>query len=218
MRQNRIMTILAIAGVSFSALALTAPAQAAPAADEAELQYVLDLNDRYLGASAEEIAARLSEDDMALLRHYGQAADVAITTTVEQVDPTDPSVAAAAAELGQSAELACYNARATHTGRSAAQIDLYRIWTTGGWCVSGTVTSASVLDSGAQTLFLGWSHLGKKQQDAGVVSGQGRSYTQHHLQYWLGTPQPTQNVYPCARVRGNALGGAYTDNLCGIYA
>lgn len=200
-----------------SAFVVATPADAiTPSPDEGA--YVLALEARMDDASDEQIAD-LSARDLALLRKYAVPVTESSTTRIEQVASTDPHVASLAAATGSAASALCYTATSSRTAKGALGNDLYKSWHVGRWCRSATtVTSASRAEQGWQTFWLGWSGKGLIGGSAGVVSNQGRSYSQHAFQYQLGTPSPTQYTQPCTRIRGTATPGYFADYVCGLYS
>jgi hypothetical protein len=206
------------AAVAFAALgAVPAVADVIPdAADEAG--HVLALEARLEGASQTELA-RLSARDLELLNKYAKPVSETRISTLHRVDASDPSVAALATATGSAATALCYTATSSRTAKGIAGNDLYRSWHVGKWCRSATtVISASRVEQGWQTYWLGWSGKGLIGGAAGVVSNQGRSYSQHSFQYQLGSPYPTQYTQPCTRIRGTATPGYYADFVCGLYS
>jgi hypothetical protein len=180
--------------------------------------YAVALEARLHGASQAELT-RLSADDLALLIKYAKPVSEIRISTLQRVDASDPSVAALAAATGSTATALCYTATSSRTAKGIAGNDLYRSWHVGKWCRSATtVTSASRVEQGWQTYWLGWSGNGLIGGAAGVVSNQGRSYSQHSFQFQLGSPYPTQYSQPCTRIRGTATPGYYADFVCGLYS
>lgn len=111
----------------------------------------------------------------------------------------------------------CWTMRANGSAKAAAGNTLYTFYHVGYWCASGnTVTSARVQDRGGETSTPGWSWAGAIGGNAGVVSNQGRSYSQVSFVLKVGFVQ-VQNPTPCARVNGNANATASSSSTCGIY-
>jgi len=200
------------------AVAAVAPARASSAATPSEAAYVLALEARLHGASAAQLAA-VPARDVALLNKYAVPVSETTTHSVELIASSDPSVASLAAATGSASTALCYTAKSSRTAKGALGNDLYKSWHVGRWCRSAdTVTSASRAEQGWQTFWLGWSGKGLIGGASGVVSNQGRSYSQHSFQYQLGTPSPTQYTQPCTRIRGTATPGYYADYVCGLYS
>lgn len=111
----------------------------------------------------------------------------------------------------------CWSSRTNRSGRAKAGNTLYTYYHVGRWCSSGTVvTSSSVADAGGETKTPGWRYEGIAKRGAGVVSNQGRSYSQHRFVLGIGG-WDVQTPTPCARVRGTSSGTAMSDGVCGIY-
>lgn len=93
---------------------------------------------------------------------------------------------------------------------------LYTYYHTGRWCISnGTVTSAGIFERGGETSTPGWSYHGPIAGNAGVLSNQGRSYSQFRFRFQVG-PVVVQEPTPCVRVNGLA-NATYTGSwACGI--
>lgn len=137
------------------------------------------------------------------------ATDPVQDTTTVAADPDASSLARAASK--------CWTGKTTRTARSILGIQLYSSWTSAKWCAKGkTVTSASLVDSGQQTFFLGWKGTGKAGGGSKVVSNTGRTWTQYKFQFQLASPVPTQYTQPCTRVGGKYTGGYTSDYTCGV--
>ena len=129
------------------------------------------------------------------------------------------SVAAAEARGVEVGPLAtgCWTQRWTWGPKANAGNTLYTYYHVGRWCASGsTVTSASEADSGGETKTPGWRYEGVVARDAGVVSNQGRSYTQHKFALGAGG-WDIQTPLECARVKGLSSSNSTADSICGIY-
>jgi len=150
-----------------------------------------------------------------------------VLTTVEMttggqvaVDAAAQQSAAAAAANGKAITpmaYGCWTQRWSWAGKALAGNTLYTYYHVGGWCASGTsVTRAWEADSGGQTYAIGWRYEGVVKRSSGIVSNQGRSYTQHKFVLGAGG-WDVQTSIPCGRVKGyyNATSGA--DGTCGIY-
>lgn len=204
---RRIGVSLLVAAASTFSVAGPATAEEKPRKSEAE--YVLALEAGLRGATVAEIDA-LSTSDIALLNKYSQVSEVVTESFVAKAPIIDGGYSTMAT--------GCWTATSTYTGRNLLGADLYKSWTTGRWCSSGTsVYSPSVAGSGQQTFWIGWSTQGLAQKQAGVVSNQARMFAQYKFQYQLGTPYPTQYTQPCTRVIGYASGGVGRDLVCSIY-
>lgn len=111
----------------------------------------------------------------------------------------------------------CWTQRATWKPKAAAGNVLYTYHHVVGWCASGSqVTSARVADSGGETKTPGWRYEGITASAAGVVSNQGRSYTQHKFVLGVGG-WDVQSPLHCGRGKGGSSGSATFDATCGIY-
>jgi hypothetical protein len=163
-----ICTALVLGGSAASANALESPTTL----DPTERDYVLALESRMSDATADELA-QLSPTDRALLTEYGRVVDVTEGYSVQQVDAAD-------VRLGEinapPAVTSCYTATSTRVATGIAGNTLYKSWHVGRWCKTGsTVTSASRVEQGWQTYWLGWNGKGLIGGSAAVVSNQGRS-------------------------------------------
>ncbi|MDO5504241.1 MAG: hypothetical protein Q4G67_13835 [Actinomycetia bacterium] len=129
------------------------------------------------------------------------------------------SVAEAQASGGDLSPMAtgCWTQRFTFSPKAMAGNVLYTYYHVGYWCSSGTrITAARVQDTGGQPKTLGWRYEGVVKRDAGIVSNQGRSYTQH--KFVLGVNGwDIQTVLDCGRALGRTSGSALGDSVCGIY-
>lgn len=111
----------------------------------------------------------------------------------------------------------CWTQRWTWGPKAAAGNTLYTYYHVGYWCSSGsTVTAASIADSGGETKNPGWRYEGVIASGSGVVSNQGRSYTQHKFVLGVGG-WDVQTPLECARVKGASSGTSSADSVCGIY-
>ena len=111
----------------------------------------------------------------------------------------------------------CWTGRADWNIKALAGNTLYTYYHVGRWCSSGsTITSSSIADKGAQTFTVGWRYAGVPASGAGIVSNQGRSYTQHKFILGVGG-WDVQTTLECGRIRGFTSGGAAADAVCGIY-
>lgn len=111
----------------------------------------------------------------------------------------------------------CWAGRVDESYTAVAGNTVFTFYHVGGWCVSGsTVTSASVLDAGGETSTPGWRYEGVINRSAGVVSNQGRSYSQ--VKFVLGVGGwDIQTPTPCTRVFGLSNATYTWDTACGIY-
>lgn len=137
--------------------------------------------------------------------------------------PADATARASLAEAraaGQAVEpmaTGCWTQRWTWAPKAAAGNTLYTYYHVGYWCSSGsTVTAASVADAGGETKTIGWRYEGIVRDGAGVVSNQGRSYTQHKFVLGVGG-WDIQTPLECARVKGLSTATSTADSVCGIY-
>lgn len=129
------------------------------------------------------------------------------------------SLAASKAARGVVSPMAtgCWTQRFTRQGTALAGNTLYTYYHVNRWCSSGsTVTSASVADFGGETSTPGWRYNGVIRSGAGVVSNQGRSYSQHSFTLGAGGID-VQNPVPCIRGKGTSAGTGSHDTTCGIY-
>jgi hypothetical protein len=212
--KSHYLKITAVAlGISISAsLGMVLPTFAAEPDAPPESGYVQQLVAQLSGATAAELAS-LSKSDVALLTKYGQVADVATRTTIA---PTTDSSSARSGASPQA--VGCWVATTYYTGTNVLGNTLYQSWNTGRWCSSGaSISVVSVAGQGAQTYWPGWSTSGLVQSQQGIVSNQGRSFSQHSFQFQLGTPWPTQFTQPCTRVKGTTAGTNPGDNVCSLY-
>lgn len=218
MSRRPVVSLLSVAGALALATMCVAPSHAQGLGGDSEAAYVMALESRLHDASAADVA-RLSDGDLALLAKYARPVAQESATTVQSIAPTDPRVAGLAAATGDAAAALCYTATSSRTAKGTLGNNLYRSWHVGRWCRSGTtVTSASRVEQGWQTYWLGWSGKGLIGGSSAVVSNQGRSYSQHSFQFQLGTPAPTQFTQPCTRIRGTATPGFFADYVCGLYS
>lgn len=111
----------------------------------------------------------------------------------------------------------CWAGRADGSERAALGNTLFTYYHVGEWCVSGsTVTSSSVADAGGETSTPGWRYDGVINRSAGILSNEGRSYSQ--TRFILGSGGwDVQTIVPCLRVRGLSNATFYSDATCGIY-
>lgn len=146
-------------------------------------------------------------------------------TTVETTTVT-PANAAAKASL-EAAEATgdvvtpfatgCWTARTDWEQKNVYGGGIYSWYHVGRWCANGsTVTSASRADYGGQTYAIGWRKEGLTASAAGVVSNQGRSYTQQKFVLGVGG-WDVDTRYECARVAGKSNATATGTMTCGIY-
>lgn len=146
-------------------------------------------------------------------------AEEVMTITQSPVDDAARASVAAAAQAGAPVSpqaTGCWVGRADWNITAIAGNSLYTYYHVGGWCMSGsTVTSANIADRGAQTWTVGWRYNGVTASGSGVVSNQGRSYTQHNFILGVGG-WDVQNTRECGRVNGGD--NYYTSSTtCGIY-
>lgn len=115
------------------------------------------------------------------------------------------------------AAVACWTQRNNIYGYALAGNMIYSGYHVGGWCANGSViTSASKVDYGGQAHTAGWRFVGRVASDAGVVAGQGRSYSQ--LKFVLGVNGwDVSTATPCSRIIGIAPAKGKGDMVCGIY-
>lgn len=155
-----------------------------------------------------------------------ELADLLPVTTEVEVGPQLPAdlpaltslaVAKGGAQTVSAMATGCWTQRWTWRPRSGAGTVLYTYYHVGYWCASGTkVTAARVASAGGETRTPGWQYRGIVDRGAGVVSNQGRSFTQHKFTLRVGGID-VQSPLQCARVKGAATGGASADAICGIY-
>jgi hypothetical protein len=88
--------------------------------------------------------------------------------------------------------------------------------TIGQWCTLGAVGNAKRLDGWAETSTPGWRASGLQGSNAGVVSGEGRSWSKYTLTLGSGGWNVQQQVL-CPRVRGTANATYYQDVSCTIW-
>lgn len=111
----------------------------------------------------------------------------------------------------------CWSQRWTWGPKAAAGNTLFTYYHVGHWCSSGSsITSAKVADSGGETSTPGWSYKGVINSGKGVVSNEGRSYSQHKFELRVGG-WVVQTKTPCGRVKGKTSGTSTADTTCGIY-
>lgn len=148
-----------------------------------------------------------------------------VTTDVEvgpQLPADLPALTSLAVAKGSAQSVSplatgCWTQRWTWSPRSGAGTVLYTYYHVGYWCSSGTrVTAARVASAGGETRTPGWSYGGVVDRGAGIVSNQGRSFSQHSFTLRAGGIV-VQSPVQCGRVKGAASGGASADRVCGIY-
>lgn len=111
----------------------------------------------------------------------------------------------------------CWTSRTNRSGKAKAGNTLYTYYHVGRWCSSGTVvTSSTVADAGGETKTPGWRYEGVTRRSAGIVSNQGRSFSQQKFVFGIGG-WDVQTPTPCARIKGTTAGTASADGVCGIY-
>jgi hypothetical protein len=110
----------------------------------------------------------------------------------------------------------CWTQRWSGSAKAAAGNTLYTYYTTGGWCASGsTITSAWVADAGGETSTPGWRYDGVVATGSGIVSNQGRSYSQSTFVLSVGGFD-VQSASPCVRVLGRTSGSSSAQYSCGL--
>ena len=211
MRRHVIATVVAAAAVLVAAV----PAQAAGTA----------------GTTTHAVAVTITPEVQAYLDTLTprQRAEFVATklpaTIVETTGPQHPvdaaaRAAAAAATLtgARVSPLAtgCWTARTSGSAKAALGNTLYTYFHVGGWCASGSiVTSAWVADAGGETSTPGWSYVGVINRNSGVVSNEGRSYSQ--TKFVLGSGGwIIQSPTPCLRISGTSAPAATAAGTCGI--
>jgi len=217
-KRTRLITGLATSLVLVGSLIVATPAAATTDRASIQLRQATLLNSEIVNGQRE--LASLSAREQALLTEFGTVSTVEYSTSTTVVSASDYRVASAAAVLGESSKAAivCKTKKHSRTAYSLANIALYMSYHTGGYCTNGsTVVSASWVDGGGQTYWAGWSNLGLINKGAGMVAGQGRSFSQQSFQFQLGTPWPTQYTQPCLRVRGISNLVVAVDSVCGLY-
>ena len=144
------------------------------------------------------------------------------TVTYEKQRPANATAVAslnAATARGQAVSpraTGCWTMKAAGSAKAAAGNTLYTYYHVGQWCASGTtVTSAKVQDRGGETSTPGWRYTGASNGSAGVVSNQGRSYSQVGFALKVG-PWDVQNPSHCLRVNGFSNATASSSGTCGI--
>jgi hypothetical protein len=145
-----------------------------------------------------------------------------VTVTYTGVAPQDAVAKAEVAHYG-SVPLAlaasangCWLGRADYAAKAAAGNTLYTYYHTGGWCVSGsTVYSPSTYEHGGETSTPGWHYNGVIGSGAGVISNQGRSYSQFKFTLSVG-PWDVQTPTPCIRVNGLNNATYTSSGTCGV--
>lgn len=115
------------------------------------------------------------------------------------------------------------NATYCYTGRRDMSIlggignTLVTYYHVGRWCIkSGKVVAAEIADHGGQPVSAGWRGGEVINKGAGLLSGEGRSYTQFKFTFGTGGWDILEER-PCVRVNGRS-NATYTSNgTCGIY-
>lgn len=111
----------------------------------------------------------------------------------------------------------CWTARTQWEQKNIYGGGIYMWYHVGSWCASGsTVTSSGIADWGGQTYAIGWRYEGRINGSSGIVSNQGRSYTQQKFVLGVGG-WDVDTRQECARIIGNASGSASGSMTCGIY-
>ncbi len=111
----------------------------------------------------------------------------------------------------------CWTQRWTGKAKATFGNVLYTWYHVGYWCASGTkVTKADTRDAGGETSTPGWRYEGIMREGHGVVSNQGRSYTQHKFVLGAGGID-VQSPTECLRVNGKYNATATGQYICGIY-
>ncbi|GAA0436115.1 hypothetical protein [Leifsonia naganoensis] len=108
----------------------------------------------------------------------------------------------------------CYTYTARAGFYNSVGQTLGSMWTTGKICYNGAnVTSATFVDGGGSTSFIGWSYVGRTSSAGGVSRGAGYVYGAYKFRFGLiaGYQEP---VY-CARVVGTSVAG-HGDTGCGV--
>jgi hypothetical protein len=111
----------------------------------------------------------------------------------------------------------CWTIRWDGWAKAAAGNTLYTYYHVGYWCSSGSsITAASTAAAGGETSTPGWRYEGVINESHGIVSNQGRSYTQQKFVLGVGG-WDVQSPTPCLRVNGLTNGTATGSSTCGIY-
>ena len=111
----------------------------------------------------------------------------------------------------------CWTLRVNGSAKAATGNTLYTYYHVGKWCASGsTVTSATIQERGGETSTPGWRWAGAIGGGAGVVSNQGRSFSQVSFILKAGL-WDVQNPTPCLRVNGMSNATGTTSSACSIY-
>lgn len=146
----------------------------------------------------------------------------AVTVSYSSVTPADAQARAAVAEYGSAAAAVteaasgCWLGRANYKATALAGNTLYTYFHTGGWCISGgTVYDPSTYEDGGETSTPGWHYDGVIARNAGVISNQGRSYSQFKFTLSAG-PWDIQTPTPCIRVNGLSNATFTSSGTCGI--
>lgn len=145
-----------------------------------------------------------------------------VTVDYSGVEPADPTAEAAVAAYGSvgaawtAAASGCWLGRANYKATALAGNTLYTYFHTGGWCISGgCVYDPSTYEDGGETSTPGWHYNGVIKRKAGVISNQGRSYSQFKFTLSVG-PWDVQTPTPCVRVNGLSNATYTSSGTCGI--
>lgn len=144
-----------------------------------------------------------------------------IPTSEEVTLTVRPMTAAETATLDLQPTLAsrkCWVSRADAAKKNDVGAKVYTYYHVTRWCVLGgtRIEGADRVDYGGQPKVYGWRYEGSYRSDEGVVSNQGRAYTQHEFTFRVG-PWDIQQDLPCLRVTGMPNGTATWSKKCGIY-
>lgn len=184
-------------------------------------QTALQISEDLLGsADPARYLAGLSDDGRAIFKAY---ATVDRTVTETSFTPLDDAAKLSAAKgmtptsTYQVSAVGCWVGTGYRYGTNLWGAHLWRLQLNGGYCSSGSYISSAWEDSSfAETYWIGWSHPGRTGGGAGIVSNQGRSWTQHKFVYGAGGWN-VQEQLPCLRVLGYTSGSYGVDQGCGIY-
>lgn len=164
--------------------------------------------------------AGLTDDERAIHKAY---ATVARTESQISFTPLDDAAKLSAAKgmmptsSYQASAVGCWVGTGYRYGKNLWGAHLWRVQLNGGYCSSGSYISRAWEDSSfAETYWIGWSHHGRTGGGSGIVSNQGRSWTQHKFVYGAGGWN-VQEQLPCLRVLGYTNGSYGVDQGCGIY-
>jgi hypothetical protein len=206
------------------------PANATPVQSDASAQAVASRAYEIFGVleSSEDPAAAfgaLSSSDQAAFEAYFTPARTEESVTIAPLDAesasalADGKIAASYSSVGEAQEAialvtGCWSAYTIAREHNNFGVALWETYNEGSWCASGsTVTSATFSRSWATIGVVGWRDEGMIGHGAGVVSNQGRVWSQRKMVLGVGG-WDIQTMLPCNRLSGSASGGVTAATVC----